>query len=177
MSILHKNISPYWQNLEEDRISILASLAKLNPTQLAHQPKPGSWCVLEVVEHLKRVDGQVLRVVQKSSYSKGISLKDKFTYFALLIAMEIPFKFRAPRSTAPKQIPPSLDLLSSDWSQIRKDWHEYLKQAPNAAMDHCVFSHPRAGKLTLPQTLKWMGSHQLRHHRQIKRLISSATSV
>lgn len=177
MSILHKQITPYWKILEEDRISILASLADLSSAQLAHQPKPGSWCVLEVVEHLKRVDKQILGVVQTSSCSKDISLRDKAYYSALLIAMEIPFKFRAPRSTAPKQIPDSLDLLSSEWSQIRKGWHEYLQQAPNAAMDHCVFSHPRAGRLTLPQTLKWMGRHQLRHHRQIKRLISSATSV
>lgn len=172
MSILPKQLDPNWKLLEDDRISILASIARLEPTQLTQRPDPGSWCILEVIEHLKRVDGQILAVVQQSSNSKPVSWRDKIYYFALLIAMEVPFKFRAPRSTAPKQIPDSLNLLTSEWSQTRKEWFEYLKQAPNAAMDYSVFSHPRTGKLTLPQTLKWMGSHQRRHHRQIKRLLT-----
>lgn len=177
MSILPKPIEPYWKILEDDRISILASVARLDSAQLRLKPDPGSWCILEVIEHLKRIDGQILAVVQKSSNSRPITLKDQLYYFALLFAMEVPFKFRAPRSTAPKQIPDSLDLLTSEWSQIRKDWLQYLKQAPNAAMKNSVFTHPRAGNLTLPQSLKWMSRHQRRHHRQIKRLISSADSV
>lgn len=177
MSILPKQLDPYWKILEEDRISILASIARLDSAQLALKPDPDSWCILEVIEHLKRVDGQILTAIEQSVDSKKISLKDKLYYLALLIAMEVPFKFRAPRSTTPKEIPASLDLLTSQWNQTRKEWFNYLKQAPATAMDHSAFSHPRAGNLTLPQTLKWMGRHQQRHHRQIKRLISSSQSV
>lgn len=177
MSILPKQLDPYWKILEEDRISILASISRLDSAQLALKPDPDSWCILEVIEHLKRVDGQILKAIEQSTDSKETSLKDKLYYFALLFAMEVPFKFRAPRSTAPKKVPDSLDLLTSEWSQIRKAWVEYLKRAPNTAMDHSVFTHPRAGNLTLPQTLRWMSRHQRRHHRQIKRLISSSKSL
>lgn len=172
MSQLPKQIDPYWKILEEDRISILAAIARLESDQITRKPDQDSWCILEVIEHLKRVDGQILKVVQQSTCSQSISWRDKIYYHGLLIAMEIPFRFRAPRSTTPKEIPVSLDLLATTWSQIRKDWFEYLKKAPNEAMDYGVFSHPRAGALTLPQTLKWMGRHQNRHFRQIKRLIS-----
>lgn len=176
MSVLPKQIDPHWKVLEENRISMLAAIARLDANQLSMKPDQDSWCILEVIEHIKRVDGQILTAIQQSTNSQRISLRDKLYYFALLIAMEVPFKFRAPRSTTPKEIPASLDLLSTEWSQIRKEWFGYLKQAPTTAMDHSVFTHPRAGSLTLPQTLTWMNRHQQRHHRQIKRLLSLAKS-
>lgn len=172
MSVLPAPVVSSWTTLEEGRMGILALISPLSEASLTTAPSTESWCILEVIEHLRRVESQVLKSILKSSPGATMSILDMVKYWLLVLAMDLPYRFKAPRSTVPKEIPLSLSQLTEEWSAGRKEWIAYLRAAPTSAMENKVFSHPRAGGMTLPRTLIWLGRHQRRHHRQIKRLIS-----
>ncbi len=168
MSQLPIALHPAWQALEEDRLGLLSRLASLPPTQLRLAPA-GSWCMLEVVEHLSKVDYLILKSITKSTPRKQ-TLRDAFLFIPLMLATRLPIRFRAPKATAPSATDRSLAELVEMWSKTRHDWYEYLKKAPLNASESIVFTHPRAAGITLPQTLRWLAAHQRRHLRQIARL-------
>lgn len=177
MSFSDPRIQSRWKVMEEGRMSLLDHISSLDSHQLRTRPPEGTWCLLELIEHLQLVDQQILEVLPRHQISARLHLVDYAKYLALLIAMEIPFKFKAPRSTTSREIPTHADLLFKKWAITRFDWFEYLEKAPVAYNSHAVFTHPRAGRMTLPQTLFWMTRHQKRHIRQALRIITQIASA
>ena len=171
MSLLDRRIRQSWQSFEEGRLSLLTITSRLGPEQEKQQPSEGEWCVLEVIQHLYLVDRSILKVILKTEPDRSPGFADWVKYPLLLLAMEVPFKFKAPKVTRPREIPEHARELVQAWAETRVQWHEYLTSAPEAAYSNCVFSHPRAGKMTLDQTLTWLTRHQQRHLRQARRIV------
>ncbi|MGI9040942.1 MAG: DinB family protein [Gemmatimonadales bacterium] len=49
------------ERMERQRAALLLEVAALSPAQLRFHPDPDSWCPLDVVEHLVRVEEAILR--------------------------------------------------------------------------------------------------------------------
>ncbi|MDP5171373.1 MAG: DinB family protein [Bacteroidia bacterium] len=173
MNQLPPSLDPKWKQYEESRLTLLASLSPLTAEQLSTPPPTGGWCILEVIEHLSRVDSLILKgIKQANEATRTARITDWIKYQLLVLAMVLPLKFPSPRNVTPREIPNSLADVAERWAQSRVLWNEYLRAQPEASFKQVVFSHPRAGGLTLPQTLRWLQAHQQRHIRQITRILT-----
>lgn len=171
MSLIDRRIQATWQAFEEGRMSLMTIASKLSPEEEKQRPSEHEWCVLELIQHLYLVDRSILKVIQNTNPEKSPGILDWLKYLALLLAMEVPFKFKAPRSTRPREIPENASDLVQAWAETRAQWFDYLSSAPTSAFSNIVFAHPRSGSMTLDQTLTWLVRHQQRHLRQARRIV------
>ncbi len=126
--------------------------------------------------HLAQVDLQVVTSLEKK-LSSGKELKPlrwitRFRAFLLNLFLRLPLKFKAP--PAVREVPDEVQILQviQTWADTRKKLQGILSNLPGNQLQKEIFFHPRAGMLTLPQTLHFMKEHTSHHHRQLKRLLS-----
>jgi hypothetical protein len=53
---------------------------------------------------------------------------------------------------------------------VRRDLEQVLHEFPGTKLNHTVFRHPRAGWLTINQTLTSVLDHILHHQQQLQRI-------
>jgi hypothetical protein len=61
--------------------------------------------------------------------------------------------------------------LREQWSSIRRQLEQVLNEFPSNRLSHTVFRHPRAGWLTVGQTVTSILDHTLHHQQQLNRIV------
>jgi hypothetical protein len=64
------------------------------------------------------------------------------------------------------------EALLQHWKDMRGQFKDYLEKVPPNAEDQPLFRHPRAGPLTLSQTIGFMAEHLHHHQRQVNQLLA-----
>ncbi|QKG52977.1 DinB family protein [Hymenobacter sp. BRD67] len=70
---------------------------------------------------------------------------------------------------APATIAP-LPELRAEWAGVRRQLEQVLHEFPGTKLNHTVFRHPRAGWLTIGQTVASVLDHTLHHQQQLNRI-------
>ncbi|WP_400191274.1 DinB family protein [Hymenobacter sp. B81] len=151
----------------------------------AHEaPAPGQWSAAHVVHHLAASEdaiGQYLRhkLQQETSELRRSNWKASLRAALLRLALRLPgFKFKAPARVAdltPADAAelPSLAELRLGWARTRRQLEQLLNEFPGQLAGRAIFRHPRAGMLTIQQTLDFMLDHVLHHRQQLTRIAKS----
>lgn len=165
-----------FETLERRRADLLARLSQLEPETLNRKPAGGGWSALQVVFHVMEAERLSLQyLMKKTRQPERIPRSGPFAFFksrALGLFLKLPFKVSAPAATA--DVPEQSDLsgLSKDWEEVRSGWREFLDEFPAEHASRAVYKHPRAGRLNLEQTLRFLIDHLRRHEGQIERVLS-----
>ena len=70
---------------------------------------------------------------------------------------------------APDTLAP-LPTLRAEWQHVRRELEQVLHEFPGSQLRHTVFRHPRAGWLTVGQTVTSLLDHTLHHQQQLGRI-------
>ena len=164
-------INTAFNDLDAERVRLLALLQNYSDTALNQVPKEGVWSPLQVLRHIMSSERGSLSYLQKKlSFHPELpkpGLISKLRYWLLRIAIYSPIRFKAPSSVKPTLESFDLDLLQSEWEEISKDMREYLTDLDPKWYNYLVYNHPIAGRITILQMLSFLKHHLLRHKRQI----------
>ena len=156
----------------------LASAEALGPRAYV-APVPGQWAAAQVIHHLLTAEKSIVTALQKALRTSPDSwqlrtLKTRLRSLLLRLALRLPgLKFKVPPTLAPPPAPETivpLRTLREQWASIRRQLEQVLNEFPSAKLNHTVFRHPRAGWLTVGQTVTSILDHTLHHQQQLNRI-------
>ncbi len=176
-----KQLLDLFDKMENERLAILKALETDSEEALTQKPAPNHWSVAEVVQHLSKAEEGALKYMRiklehgghkKASF--GAALKQKL----LNLAISLPIKYKAPNVI---KLDENADLSFAkaveDWTEIRNTLRSEYEQVDEELIDHELFKHPAAGKLSIYQSVKFMRQHLQRHKGQIERTIKHVRSA
>jgi uncharacterized damage-inducible protein DinB len=162
--------------LECQRTALLARLSKLDSEVLNRKPIGGGWSVVQVISHVIQAELLSLEYLLKKTQQPELIAKSGPVAFlksrALGLFLRLPFKVSAPARTAEVPERAELDALARDWEEVRSGWRDFLREFPAEHAGRAIYKHPRAGRLNLEQTLRFLIDHLRRHEGQIERVLS-----
>ncbi|MGI9544545.1 MAG: DinB family protein [Cyclobacteriaceae bacterium] len=169
--LLHK-----FTALEGQRYKLLEFFDQWGAHQLHFKPGSEQWSLLQVLDHIVKVDISITKYLQK--YQSEIS-REKLGFIAWWRALFLKLFLLTPlRVKAPKvhgiQPEESVDVpsLVADWCESRSLLKDYLEVFPMDKLDNFIFKHPLSGKLNVVQTLMFVYYHTKHHEHQLKRITS-----
>jgi hypothetical protein len=141
-------------------------------------PVPGQWAAAQVIHHLLTAEQRIVNALQHSLASSEswrlATLKNEVRSVLLRIALRLPgLKFKVPPTLPPPPAPETiapLPTLREQWGSIRRQLEQVLNEFPGNRLSHTVFRHPRAGWLTVGQTVTSILDHTLHHQQQLNRI-------
>lgn len=146
--------------------------------RLNKKPADGGWSAIQTAYHLLMAEEGSMKYLRKKLSSPGqferAGWPAKWRGFLLWLSLSLPFKFKAPPTTVPENLPEKAEMseLRGRWQQTRADWTHFFEQLPDELFDKAVYRHPRAGRLGWVQTLQFLDTHLVRHRKQILRALA-----
>jgi len=162
--------------LETERTALLATVDRAPESLRARRPAPEQWSIVEVLEHLTRVETGVTRLLTvrgrtaPSGEAAGVDLSG-----AQLDAARIArLRDRADRLEAPERIRPAGTSEPAEalraLAAARTELVVALLAADPGALDGAVHTHPELGPLTLRGWAEFVAHHEARHAEQVREI-------
>ncbi len=164
------------QRLEQSRTYYEKLLRQYNADQLHFVPQPQHWNILQVIDHIVKVERQTLKFLQNFDFSRKdekVGMRNRFKFFLLQIALKSNFKFNVPTKDVIPELKTVPEVLQ-EWEQVRNELRHFLGSYPPDKLQNFIFFHPRSGKLNIFQTLEFLQDHMMHHRLQIRRISNNA---
>ncbi len=138
-----------------------------------------SWSMVQVAEHLYNAEVGIYRFLRKSLTSdlhEKITFRSRLKSLFLRVMLRSSYKIKVPpiKEIMP-QDRPDLNALRQRWLDLRLQYQQLLEEFPEEKVDKLIFKHPRAGMLSINQTLRFMADHITHHLHQIERIQQHST--
>lgn len=174
IELMNLKLEAKYLRLEKTRNLLLDELEGLDESLLNTQILEGKWSINQHVAHLILVDrvtmGYVQHKLKKKEELAPSSLSNHIKSFLLKLALQSGRKYKAPAPVATVPDTAILSDLRKEWDDVRFTLEDVLTETPDDLLDKCLFKHPFAGPLTLPQTLTFLQDHFDHHLRIIQQL-------
>ncbi|MBK9416945.1 MAG: DinB family protein [Flavobacteriales bacterium] len=164
-----------FNSLERDRRMLLDQLDRHDAGSLARIPRPGAWSVAQVIMHFVLVERGSLAYLMRKLEMGNSGQAGTFSGVRsglLNLTVGLPLRFKAPPMVAVVPVCSYGDAFEA-WAAVRTDLEHSLAALPPALLDHGLFKHPVAGRLTPEQGLRFMAAHHRHHRGQIQRTLAS----
>ena len=165
----------HFETLTAATEALLAAVAAL-PHPSA-RPADGGWSGTQVVRHLLGAETSITQLLEKQAAKPAAELPTaglKSWFRARLMSWMLARpngRFKVPaRLGEPLGEPVDLEQLRHQWTTVRHRLGKLLAGFPASHGSRAVFEHPRAGWLTMAQTMRFMTDHVRHHQQQIARL-------
>lgn len=153
---------------------ILKSIENYSPEQLNFKPSNSEWSIAQVIEHLiesetgtnKYVNYRLKNINEQPSVGLTNFLKSK----VLNKNLKSEKKFKVPSILSEPEVGDNFAMLKDKWDKSRIYLIQTVENYPKDQLNKGVFKHPRAGLLSMNQTLSFMINHVNHHVPQIDRL-------
>lgn len=167
----------HFDRLEQERITLLTTLATFPESTLSSTPAEGKWSIDQILIHLLTSEQLTLAYLKKKSLgidqlgNSGLSASIRM--HILKWSQRLPLlKYRAPRyvvANTPQAVP--LRELEQRWQKVRMELGQFLETIKDSDAHKLIYKHPVAGRFDAVQCLMFMREHYLHHLPQIKRLL------
>jgi uncharacterized damage-inducible protein DinB len=159
--------------LEEERHRVLEALTAASSAQLSFQPAAGGWSLLEVAEHMVRVEEAVaLQLAKSETVAQSRSLGQWFRHKLVRFWLAVGLRAQAPGRMRPQGW--DLARLRERWESVRQQLREYLDTVTEADLGRLAARHPVAGPVTVADSVTFLEGHFRHHLRQMARVRASA---
>ena len=169
LSQFEKKLNDLDQSLDE-MISFLDGL----DTEQLHLKPNNKWSAAQVFEHLHDSEKGTTEYLKKklqappSEVPSG-GIKAFISSIVLKRALRSrKNKFRVPKVLSDISEKPDYGKLKGSYLATRKDMRQLVSKIGSRNSKKAYFNHPRAGRLTIGQTLGFLKDHFDRHFDQIK---------
>lgn len=173
---MNKRFQILFDEIEANRMQLLAKVSALTPEQFRRSPADGKWSVSQILTHI--MISERLSVGYMKKKSLGIDQLDDsgivedFKMIILKISQRIPLKYRAPKVVVehtPEALP--LDQLTQQWNGVRQDLKSLFDSIADKNVKKKIYKHPIAGRLDAGQAATFFREHIHHHWPQVKRLL------
>jgi len=160
-------------SLDQSLADMIAFLDQLDVDQLHMQPN-GKWSPAQVFQHLhdseKGTTGYLQKKLQAPPSEVPLGgIKAFISSMVLKRALRSrKNQFRVPKVLSDISEKPDYGKLKDSYLATRKDMRQLVSTIGSRNSKKAYFNHPRAGRLTIGQTLGFLKDHFDRHFDQIK---------
>lgn len=170
---MHGRVSELVELLHDSRRGLLASLEPRTLPELTARPAPEAWSALEVVDHVRRVERGIARVLTGAAEAARAAGPERET--SSVIGRLDPLRISAPVRpvSAPQFAWPTgeleLDELVRGLVVAREALLAAIAPLDGLALGEVRVPHALLGDFDLYQWILFASQHEQRHTRQIER--------
>lgn len=171
-------LATQFDGLESARQATEAQLAALTPAQAAFREDDAAWTVAEVLDHVVRVERQVLEGARKPNVQRTVWRRRRIRRLLTWLVFGFGVRIKVPervRHVTPER---GADLAGARarWGDVRAEWRQFLSTVTPDQLDLLAIKHPLAGPFTYRDVLKFLEWHLRHHRRQIGRITRAAAA-
>jgi uncharacterized damage-inducible protein DinB len=156
------------------RQAVLAEANGLSAEELVHRPGAGAWSVLDVIEHLVRVEEAILsRVRKRDPRTWREAARARLALAVISVLFLLGRRFRVPAQAIVPLGGVTLMDLGGRWEAAQAAMRRMLDDFGPADYARPLMRHPFLGLLTPVETLTFLVRHLAHHQRQIARIRQS----
>lgn len=171
---MHPQLLAPFDAFERRKGNFLSQLADLDEAQLRFRPAPDAWSLLDVADHLSKIEGTVA-----AALAEGIpegkakrKLKHVLKLRMVLLALSLPVRVKVP-ANARGVVPDddlTLDGVRAGWEENRAALAGQLASYGDGDMRRMVVRHPVAGPVDPRHTVDFLNAHFDHHLYQVARI-------
>ena len=167
---------PMFALLERERAAFLAEVARVPLARQAERPAPDRWSVVEIVEHVARIDTGVAKLLAFRAAQPLPATPDELAGAQFTSDKVARVRDRAQRIEAPERVRPtgtlSPEVALEQLTAARAALTAAYRVADPAVLDGMVHPHllPAIGPLTLRAWVELAAHHDARHAQQVGEL-------
>ena len=178
---MHPRIAELVTYLEQSRAALLASIDGRATDELERRPEPGAWSALDILDHLSLVERSVARLLARSVERARQLGPERSTDSVLHSLDALPVRTASRPVQGPPATRPRDGLTLSDTvaalGVTRAQLLEAVAALDGLALEGIRFPHPLLGELDLYQWILFVGQHEERHTKQIRRALRPAPAT
>ena len=164
--------------LDKERAALLAVVGSIPLERRIERMDPNRWSVVEVLEHVSRVDGGVTRIIANRAQEPLTATPEELRAAHLTEERAAWVRERKTRVQAPERVRPSGTLSMEAVLEQLANTRAALKQAyvttDPAVLDGAIFPHPFLGPITVRGWVELAAHHDARHALQIAEIAAQA---
>ena len=175
-----KSLLKSYESLQRQKHAFLSRVAGLSTSQLHFRQVPGSWSVSDILDHLVKVEKELLTAV-KAELPNGTArgLRDGIGAIFIIGVMLWPMRVKAPAS-ASALLPQTTAVPAKTalrWTEVRTEMADLLGRLRTDQLGCGLFRHPVSGWMTIQQALTFLSAHIQHHTYQLNRLMSAMRNI
>jgi uncharacterized damage-inducible protein DinB len=164
--------------IDAQRRGLLAAAAAVPKDRWMEAPAPGKWSVSEVLEHLRKGEEGVVRLVFKlgKEARRSGTAREETDTSSMLRSLDHMLggrgvMDRTERREAPDMVRPAGPVepqtVIDGLTRTREDLHKAAALVDGLALEDLRWTHAALGELNLYQYMLFIGQHEARHTHQI----------
>ena len=144
---------------------------ELSSEQLTYRPAPDAWSVLDVVEHLVKVEEAIAyHAKPRSPRTRLETMQTRAKLGLMRLLFAVGYRIKVPIQGILPLGGATLTDLASRWESAQALLAERLEQLGPDDLSRPIMRHPIIGRLTPPETIWFIYWHEGHHGRQIARI-------
>lgn len=157
--------------VEERRRDVMGDVDRLSAEQLTYRPGPNRWSILDIVEHLVKVEeGVVSRVRPREPRTLAQAAQARSALVLMHVVTALRWRVKVPVQGVLPLGGVTLSDLASRWDDTQAALRERLEAFGPGDWPRPMMRHPLLGLLTPAEGLRFIHWHMGHHHRQIGRI-------
>jgi uncharacterized damage-inducible protein DinB len=169
---MHPRLTELRDYVDAQRSALLSGACALPRSRWTERPAPDRWSVVELFEHLYRVEHSCARVIAKGvAEAREAGHPAEVSTTSVLGALD-EFKLR---DRTEKRVAPERAAPTGEWSPeqafamltaSRAELHDAIRAADGLALGSIHQTHARLGEIDLYKWILFVGEHEARHAQQ-----------
>ncbi len=181
---MHPNLSLAIDHVDHARLELLAALDTIPVALQERRPAPDAWSAAEVLEHLSRVEGGLVKLTAMKTAEfaamSPVPVEDPGCP-PLDLSRFAAVERRAERLAAPERVLPTGSMTAAEGRtailEVRRAFLEHVRRADGLPLSLVLHPHPFLGPLNLYEWVYLIGSHELRHAAQLRAIAATVATV
>jgi len=170
---MSRSVIPDFGPLRRQKHAFLSELQGWIPAQTSFRCAPGSWCALEVLDHVVKAERGILADIQWNLLEpKDVPVSHRIRSDLLIWFMRTPLRVRVPGPLSAVLPGTKSDLtkLIATWDDSQTRIEEWLRDFRGDTRAKAAFHHPVSGWMTASQALTFLAAHTRHHRYQLVRI-------
>jgi hypothetical protein len=169
---MHPRLSELRDHVDAQRSALLSAASALPPERWTERPGPGQWSVVELFEHLYKVEHSCARVIAKGvAEARAAGHPAETSTESVLGALDFAgLRDRTQKRQVPERVAPtgqwSPEEALEKLTASRAELHDAIRAADGLALGSINQPHARLGEIDLYKWILFVGEHEARHAQQ-----------
>jgi hypothetical protein len=161
--------------LDSIHAALLGTVDPIDPELFTRRPSENEWSIGENLHHLCIVEGLVLKTLNAGLARPPHQLSLLNRLFPVSLVGWRGIKAKAPKAAEPLNAPPK-EAVIANLDRVRESIKEFSSTHGRERLLTIPFKHPFLGTWDGVTAVRFVGYHELRHHKQIKEIIRRLAS-